>query len=66
MCNVIVGDYCVGKVNAPTPDPRPDNQNATYDSTVNDIDDPILFVTFNDAQAYPAYLLEFDSGVSLR
>ena len=30
-----------------------------YDSTVNDMGNPGIFVTYHDAQAYPEYLIKF-------
>lgn len=51
VVDVLVGEYCVGKVDAVQPDERPDKENELFDSTVDNLDDPSLFVTFNDAQA---------------
>ena len=31
----------------------------SYDSTVNDVNNPEIFVTYHDAQAYPEYLIRF-------
>ena len=30
-----------------------------YDSTVNNVGNPQIFVTYHDAQAYPEYLVRF-------
>ena len=30
-----------------------------FDTTVNDIRDPLMFVCYHDAQAYPDYLVHF-------
>ena len=30
-----------------------------YDCTVNDINDPSIFVCYHDAQAYPDYMVHF-------
>ena len=40
-----------------TPDVR-DGLNL-YDTTVNNVADPSIFVTYHDAQAYPEYLIKF-------
>lgn len=32
-----------------------------YDSTVNDVNKPSIFVVFRDAQAYPEYLVTFST-----
>jgi len=54
---VVVGEYCLGKRDAPAPDVRKGHQ--LYDSTVNDTNSPGIFVTYHDAQAYPEYLVKF-------
>lgn len=56
-CRVVVGEYCKGKRDALTPDVRRGHQ--LYDSTVNDLKHPEIFVTYHDAQAYPEYLIRF-------
>ena len=48
---VVVGEYCRGVKDALTPDVR-DGLNL-YDTTVNDVKNPSIFVTYHDAQAYP-------------
>ena len=30
-----------------------------FDSTVNDVRNPTIFVTYRDSQAYPDYLVQF-------
>lgn len=61
MCRVLTGEYCVGTNQQIVPDVRKGEM--LYDSTVNSLENPILHVTFNDAQAYPEYLIEFNCGV---
>ena len=56
-CRVVVGEYCLGKNEALTPDARQGHQ--LYDTTVNDVKNPSIFVTYHDAQAYPDYLVKF-------
>ena len=58
-CRVVVGEYCLGKQDAPTPDLRDAAKNILYDSTVNSLANTILYVTYHDAQAYPEYLIRF-------
>ena len=48
---------CGGKRDALTPDVRSGHK--LYDSTVNNQNDPGIFVTYHDAQAYPEYLIKF-------
>jgi len=58
-CRVAVGEYCLGKRDALTPDVRDSKTNTLYDSTVNALNNPTVFVTYHDAQAYPEYLITF-------
>ena len=57
LCRVLVGDYCQGREDQPTPDVRWGKE--LYDSTVNNLADPTIFVTYHDSQAYPEYLVTF-------
>ena len=57
LCRVTVGEFCLGKNDAPAPDVRKGHQ--LYDSTVNDMKHPSIFVAYHDAQAYPEYLVKF-------
>ena len=59
LCRVLVGDYCLGKQDAVTPDPRPGSAVDLYDSTVDSVQDPKIFVTYLDPQVYPEYLIKF-------
>lgn len=60
-CRVVVGEYCRGVKDALTPDIRPDIPSGTvlYDTTVDVLGDPQIFVTYHDAQAYPEYIIHF-------
>ena len=54
---VLTGDYCKGEreyIAAP-----PKNATQRYDSVVNQMRDPYVFVVFDDAAAYPDYILKF-------
>ena len=57
LCQVLVGDYCQGKQDALTPDTRAGLN--LYDTTVDSVQDPKIFVTYHDAQPYPQYLIKF-------
>merc|ERR1711935_182902 len=63
LCRVVVGAYCKGVRDALTPDVRPGHGHMLYDSTVNDLKAPGIYVTFHDAQAYPEYLIKFKKYV---
>ena len=57
LVRVTVGVYCLGKQDALTPDVRKGHQ--LYDTTVNEMKNPLIYVTYHDAQAYPEYLVKF-------
>ena len=52
----MTGEFCKGVKNALTPDLRNAAKNQLYDSTVDNVRDPSIFVTYHDAQAYPEYM----------
>jgi len=53
LVRVVVGEYCKGIKHAVTPAMRNALKNQLYDSTVDNVNDPSIFVTYHDAQAYP-------------
>ena len=60
-CRVAVGEWCFGKPELHSP---PIKENGItgielYDTTVDCVPNPSAFVTYHDAQAYPAYLICF-------
>jgi poly [ADP-ribose] polymerase 10/14/15 len=57
LVRAVVGEFCKGKKDALTPTVRCENQ--LYDSTVDDVDNPSIFVTYNDSQVYPDILIKF-------
>jgi poly [ADP-ribose] polymerase 10/14/15 len=57
MCRVLVGEYCQGKKDQAKPDVRMGTY--LYDSTVDNMISPEIFVIFNDAQALPEYIVTF-------
>ena len=69
-CHVLVGEFHLGRVDQRVPDVRVMATNTLYDSTygidtfnrdcVQSAEDPAIFVTYHDAQAYPAYIVEFN------
>ncbi|KAL9974252.1 hypothetical protein ACROYT_G011267 [Oculina patagonica] len=57
---VLVGEYTVGKSNLLVPPPKnPNNPEKLYDSVVDHILYPTIFVVFYDNQCYPEYLITF-------
>ena len=59
LARVVVGEYCRGEKDALEPAERDLGTGALYDSTVDNVRDPSIFVTYNDGQAYPEYLVKF-------
>lgn len=60
QARVLTGEYCLGSGGLIIPPPKstadPTN---LYDSVVDNINSPKMFVIFNDIQAYPEYLITF-------
>ena len=59
VCSVICGEYCRGNPRMKVPDCKPNTNNVLFETTVNDIMKPTVFVTFQDNQAVPMYLIAF-------
>ena len=58
LCRVLVGDFCRGYETFKVPPDMPDGTRR-YDTTVDNTEDPTVFVTYNDAQVYPEYIVKF-------
>ncbi|XP_066291085.1 protein mono-ADP-ribosyltransferase PARP14-like [Branchiostoma lanceolatum] len=57
---VIVGEYTTGKSGIVEPPPKnPSNVAVRYDSVVDNVQNPSIFVVFRDNEAYPEYLIVF-------
>jgi len=68
LCRVVVGEFAQGVKDAAAPPAKrastvgsTDTPNAhrLYDSTVDNMKSPSIFVTYHDGQAYPEYLVKF-------
>jgi poly [ADP-ribose] polymerase 10/14/15 len=57
LVRAVVGEVCKGVKDDLTPAVRYENQ--LYDSTVDDVQRPSIYVTYNDAQVYPDILIKF-------
>jgi poly [ADP-ribose] polymerase 7/11/12/13 len=55
---VLVGESEVGSQNMVRPPPKPNGK--LYDSCVDSLTNPSIFVTFDCADAYPEYLIEYE------
>ena len=58
LCRVIVGRYCKGKKDMKNP--ILDGDPTRYDTTVDDVSNPKIFVTYHDSDAYPTHLVTFE------
>ena len=52
LCRVAVGDWCKGVSEQLQPSPG-------YDSAVNNVSSPSMFIIYHDTQVYPEYLITF-------
>ncbi|XP_067657209.1 protein mono-ADP-ribosyltransferase PARP15-like [Haliotis asinina] len=60
QARVLTGEFTTGKSGMRHPPPRvPSTPHDTFDCLVDNVKNPEIFVTFHDAQAYPAYLVTF-------
>ncbi|KAF1498393.1 Poly [ADP-ribose] polymerase 15, partial [Eudyptula minor novaehollandiae] len=60
LARVLTGQYCAGSRGLITPPPKdPADPTDLYDSVVDNVNNPTMFVIFNDIQAYPEYLITF-------
>ena len=59
ICRVIIGEYTLGKKGMRVaPALKPDSTEV-FDTLVENMSAPTIFVTMTDAQAYPEYLVTF-------
>ena len=58
---VLCGEYTTGHSGMYFPPPKNPqlDQNVPFDSTVDNISNPSIFVVYNDSQNYPAYLITY-------
>uniref|UniRef100_A0A8C4TQ41 Poly [ADP-ribose] polymerase n=1 Tax=Falco tinnunculus TaxID=100819 RepID=A0A8C4TQ41_FALTI len=60
LARVLTGQYCVGSSGLITPPPKHSaDPTDLYDSVVDNVNNPTMFVIFSDIQAYPEYLITF-------
>ena len=59
VCNVIVGEYTKGGKSMKSAPSLQLGGADVYDSLVDDVNHPTIFVAMSDAQAYPEYLITF-------
>ena len=61
LTRVLTGEYTVGNNSMVVPPPKNAqiNQHVLFDSTVDDVSNPSIFVVYTDAQNYPAYVITY-------
>ena len=60
LARALVGKYCKGKQNMRKPPPiTPEQPGILFDSMVDNMLDPSIFVVYYDIQSYPEYLITF-------
>uniref|UniRef100_A0A3P8S937 Poly [ADP-ribose] polymerase n=1 Tax=Amphiprion percula TaxID=161767 RepID=A0A3P8S937_AMPPE len=59
LCRVLTGDFTVGQQNMIVPPAKGAVSVQKYDSVVDRMANPSMFVIFHDSQAYPEYLITF-------
>ncbi|XP_076862538.1 protein mono-ADP-ribosyltransferase PARP12-like isoform X2 [Brachyhypopomus gauderio] len=60
VCRVLVGKYTTGHSSYLRPPLKDGEHNIFYDSCVNDINNPSIFVIFEKHQVYPEFLIQYD------
>ena len=58
---VLTGEFTAGNSTMMVPPPKNPSicANVLFDSTVDNIANPTIFVVYNDTQNYPAYLVTY-------
>lgn len=60
VAHVLTGSYTLGHKDMRVPPPRTGAQSQdSFDSAVDELSNPSMFVVFHDHQAYPEYLITF-------
>lgn len=56
---VITGEWCQGTQQMKAAPYKTNAQTQQYDSVVDNVNNPSMYVVFNDASAYPEYIIKF-------
>ena len=59
LARVLTGEYAPGYSTDIEPQPKSTDNKDLYDSSVDNVQNPRIFVIFHDTQAYPEYLITF-------
>ncbi|XP_070296478.1 mucin-6 [Salvelinus sp. IW2-2015] len=63
VCRVLVGDYTLGNSDLRRPPPKGEGNPTFYDSCVDNVLNPSIYVVFEKHQVYPEFLIRYDDGV---
>jgi poly [ADP-ribose] polymerase 7/11/12/13 len=61
LARVLVGDFIRGSAAFVRPPAKEGQSSAFYDSCVNSMSDPTIFVVFEKHQVYPEYLIQYST-----
>ena len=59
LARVLVGEYTKSDPSYTRPPPKPGTAHDLYDSCVDNVDDPTIFVIFNTKQCYPEFVIKY-------
>ncbi|KAM3607106.1 uncharacterized protein V6R79_001842 [Siganus canaliculatus] len=59
LCRVLTGEFTLGQQGLVVPPPKTALSSDQYDSVVDDMANPSMFIVFYDNQAYPEHLITF-------
>lgn len=60
LCKVLTGEFTRGQGGMRVPPAKQGQQShILYDSVVDNVGNPTMFIIFNDTQGYPDYLITF-------
>lgn len=62
LARVLVGDFIRGNAAYVRPPVKEGQSNTFYDSCVNSMSDPTIFVVFEKHQVYPEYLIQYTTS----
>ncbi|KAL0962926.1 hypothetical protein UPYG_G00347220 [Umbra pygmaea] len=63
-CRVIVGDYTRGNSELRLPPSKGAGNSSLYDSCVDNVLNPSIYVVFEKNQVYPEFLIKYDDGAT--
>lgn len=59
VCRVLTGDFALGQQGLLEPPKKDSSSHERFDSVVDNMTKPSMFIVFHDAHAYPEYLITF-------